>query len=280
MSIFLPRGLGKYGLRRAPQDTGLRQYRQLQIGTGIASYLAVTSGSTAHTAGSWVQASSSLASNAGLLCINFGNINSNSVDSSAMLDVATGASGAESVIVPTIAIGGSSNNIAYIPVSIPAGSRVAVRVRGARTSVTFYPQVWFFQTGDFATTPRTLDILGVDTSTSKGTAMSGASGSYAQITSSTSKDYQQIVMVASSATSTGASASVTYTLAYGAAGSEVDQGSIFASYSGNSVSINSGLPLPLASGSPVPAGTRLSVKHNIASNPQLYSVCLLGVPYV
>lgn len=277
MSIFLPRGIGR-SLKRAPQDTALRQYRHTIVAS--SGFIAVTTPGTAYATSAWVQAVGSLAGNCGLIFFNFGNFNSISVDSSLMVDIATGAAGSETVIVPTVAIGGTGQNAAYIPVSIPSGSRVSIRVRSARTSVTYFPFMWFIQTGDYATTPRTLDVIGVDTGTAKGTAMTGASGSYTQITASTSRDYQQVVVVASSSTASGASGNVTYTLAYGAAGSEVDQGSIWAAYSNNAISPSTTFPFALASGAPVPAGTRLSVKHNIASNPERYAVCLLGIPYV
>lgn len=278
MSIFLPRGIGR-SLKRAPQDTALRQYRHTIVAN--SGFITVTTPGTAYATSAWVQAVGSLAGNCGLIFFNFGNFNSNSVDSSLMVDIATGAAGSETVIVPTVAIGGTGQNAAYIPVSIPSGSRVSIRVRSARTSATFFPFMWFIQTGDYATTPRTLDVIGVDTGTAKGTAMTGASGSYTQVTASTSRDYQQVVMVASSPTATNAGTfNVTYTLAYGSAGSEVDQGSIWATYGNNAISPTTTFPFALASGAPVPAGTRLAVKHNIASNPERYAVCLLGIPYV
>ena len=108
--------------------------------------------------------------------------------------------------------------------------------------------------------------------------MSGSSGTYVQITASTAADYQAVIIVPSiSATSSQTNSAVTFTLATGAAGSEVDVGQCVAVFDGG-VGVGNVI-LPGYCGGFIPAGTRLSVKHNISSSPGSYDICLIGVPY-
>ena len=107
--------------------------------------------------------------------------------------------------------------------------------------------------------------------------MSGASGTYVEIVASTSRAYRAVVLVPNVSSNTVASINVTYTVATGAAGSEVDLGSriflyIDAEFMVPNTSNDSLIPAN------IPAGTRLSVKHNIVSNPVGYGVTLIGIP--
>jgi hypothetical protein len=75
-----------------------------------------------------------------------------------------------------------------------------------------------------------------------------------------------------------ATITISYDIGSGASGSEVTLGKTrVGSLSTEDAYTFSAFPnLPIACD--VAAGSRLAVKHNIASNPSNYAVCLIGVP--
>lgn len=245
---------------------------------GLASFVNVATASSSSSKGAWAQVFSSTAANVTHLYLSNLGANWASNDGSMLLDIGVGASGSETAILSNIAIGGCSYPIA-IPVAIPSGSRVAARVQGLRTSYSQFINFAAYSTADYSRLPTSIDAIGVNASTLKGVALSGSSGTYTEITSSTSKDYEQFLIVPSCNSTTNGSLGGTLTLAYGAAGSEVDVGSIgIVSNSGqNSISPASGTAT-LLGGRFAPAGTRLSIKHNLSSTAG-YAVSLIGIPY-
>jgi hypothetical protein len=131
--------------------------------------------------------------------------------------------------------------------------------------------------GDYSVAPISVDTLGANTATSEGTNMSGASGTYVEIVASTTRAYRAVVLVPNVSSNDILNLTVTYTVATGAAGSEADLGSRIFTYNNAefvvpNTSNDSLIPANIA------AGTRLSVKHTIASNPDRYGVTLIGIP--
>lgn len=244
----------------------------------LSSFLNVATASTSTAKGAWAQVFSSLPSNMTHLYVSNITANWAGNDGSMLFDIGTGAAGSETVILGDLPIGGNNSAI-FFPIAIPAGTRVAVRVQGLRTSYSQFVNFSAYRTSDFSFSPRAMDVIGVNTSTLKGVALGGASGSYTEITASTSKDFAQFLIMPSCNSTTNANLSGTLTLAYGAAGSEVDVGSIFvtSSSSTNRIIVDHSLPLFL-SGRFCPAGTRLSIKHNFSSTTG-YAVSLIGIPY-
>ena len=241
--------------------------------------LTISAPSTTNTKSAWTQVVSSTSGDIGLLMFNASGTTFTG-DNGCMIDIAVGAAGSEVAIASNIPIGAQTLTM-QIPVFIPSGSRVSMRGQAAVASVSFFPNFFFFNTADGHLTPRSVDTIGALTATSRGTALSGASGSYTEITASTASPYQAMFLVPSNALKTGNSANVRLTLAIGAAGSEVDIGSIelLSNSNGNIVS-NTNVNVPLMMfGRPIPAGTRLSVKHNFASNPDRIQVAIIGVPF-
>lgn len=274
------------GVRRSPKTSVVqpwyRRSRVTHIGTTFPSGFSPAYGSTAHAKGAWLEVAASVSENVSMVAINAA-VSAVGTDTSTLVDIGIGAAGSESVVVPDVAVGAHQVYFFYVPVAIPAGSRVAIRVQGTRTSpTTAGVVVALLSADDYALTPSSVDIIGVDTAASAGTAMSGASGSWSQITASTSKDYQQIILVPSSSSNDIATTNILYTLGVGASGSEVAIGSAFARYTNTeSATHMNQQAFPMwVSGRPIPAGSRLAVRHNIASNPSRYHVCLIGVPYV
>lgn len=273
------------GIRRSPKTSVIQPwYRRAQWTHVNAALQSASYPATAHTKGNWAQVIASTAANSSYLSFASGNVSASATDTSTLIDIGIGAAGAETVIVPDIAIGGWSFGRVSLPVAIPSGARVAIRIQGTRTTGSIVNNsIVLLDSLDYALTPQSVDILGVTTGTSSGTALSGASGTWVQIAASTAKDYQQVVIVPSTSSTDTAAINVVYTLGVGAAGSEVAIGSYGSRYTANeqwSPESVSGIPGFASLCGPVPAGSRLSIKHNIASNPDRYNVCLIGIPYV
>lgn len=237
---------------------------------------------TTHTKGSWTQLIASTAANTSLLRFYMQGLAAAATDTATLVDIGIGAAGSETVIVPDLAVGGHSILEINVPVAIPSGSRVALRFQGNRTAPAVLSSgVAVFSGDGYQLLPASVDVLGVTTATSVGTAMSGASGSWVQLIASTETDYQQVIVVPSLSTTDAANITVSYELGIGASGSERVIGSQLLRYNSSEAAATSNpiFPIPL-SGRPVPAGSRLAVRHNIAANPDRYDVCLIGVPYV
>lgn len=259
----------------------------------------VTASATANTPGAWQQViTSSAISSSETICSlaiqAIGNNQQVNTDNSMLLDIGKGAAGSETIVASNIAIGGLNNGtgqgpFVILPVRIEGATRVAFRVRAAVGSRVM-TLTSLLTSGQAASSsiasrlPTSLDTIGTSTSTSAGTAMSGSSGTWVQITSATSVDYQALVLVPSGPFSTsGLSGNTTYqlTLGIGPSGSEVE----LAYAAGFYGTYGQMFPYPLSAASAIyggfiPAGTRIAVKHNIASNPQNLCACVIGVPYV
>lgn len=272
------------GLRRSPKTSVIQPWFRRCRADYVANQNAnATYGTTAHTKGAWVQVHSSTPSASSLLYFGSAQIGVSSTDTSTLVDIGVGAAGSETVIVPNLAIGGWQQGAnVLIPVAIPSGSRVAVRLQGSRTSPTAPSggnSVALTNSLDYALTPTSVDVLGINTATSSATALTGASGSWTEITASTAKDYQTVIIVPSTSSTVTSNITVVMTLGIGASGSEVAISSLQNRYNASTQWLNN-FNQPLWFSGPVPAGSRLSVRHDIASNPGRYNVCLIGVPYV
>jgi hypothetical protein len=93
-------------------------------------------GGTANTKGSYVQLSASTSSriDAAVLCVTHdSSVSEITTGLRWAIDIATGAAGAETIVIPNITIAGNAvarstrPGVMYFPVSIPAGTRVAAR---------------------------------------------------------------------------------------------------------------------------------------------------------
>lgn len=259
----------------------------LRFLAGTASNVTVTASSTANTVGAWVQllADTATTETASLLMLFATNTTAAATDTGMLVDIGTGAAGSEVVRVPSLAISQQASIHTAIPVRIPGSTRVAARIQSSVVSRTASLQVALLTSPFFDRLPLSVDVLGTSTATSVGTAMSGSSGTWVEITSSTTKDYQALVVVPSvSDVNSGANATVRYDLGIGAAGSEVAVSASHWLYSTTpAVTVPSGqMPPGLGGvfGGYVPAGSRIAVRHNVAANPGRVDACVIGVPYV
>jgi hypothetical protein len=248
----------------------------------------VTASASIHTKGAWSQIIASTASNADTLLISVDGLSANGANAPALLDIGFGASGSEVVKIADVAVGnarsaGSVPNFGCIqfvvPFQVPSGTRIAARIQGLIASDVAAVLVQAFSLGDYSTAPTSVDTIGSDTAASTGTSMSGSSGSWVELTSSTSRAYRGVVLVPTlNATSGIASNDFTYDVGTGASGSEVVFGTMPRVRYGSDESVSC-LMMPTAIfGKAIPSGTRLAVRHNIASSPSLYQVNLIGIP--
>ena len=243
----------------------------------------VTASATIHTKGAWTQLVASTASTSALAILTFGNVGAVATDTSTLVDIGIGGAGSETVIIPDIACGGHSvGPCTWVPIRIPAGSRVAARCQSLVSSKSITVRMYLFSHADSARCPTSVTAIGSSTGTSAGTAMSGASGTWTQITAATAADFQALTLVASSSSTAGNSGNWRMTLGIGAAGSEVELCTMVVNQTGNPlVQATSGDNFTSTpAGLFVPTGTRLAVKHNITSNPGRLSAMVLGVPTV
>jgi len=276
-------------LGRGPKSSATAPWfrrRAASVGTTYPS-VTISVGATAHTKGAWAQAFASLSGAVGALRLRISASYGITTGNGYLMDVGIGAAGSEVVIASNIAVGGITNQanagmLIDLPIAIPSGSRVAFRAQSNRTATSsFIVQVVPAPALDPQTTPTTVDVLGTATATSSGTAMSGASGTYVQITASTAKDYQALIIVPSLTVGSATAATVLYTVAVGASGAERDVYQMSTVYDGGlgvgNIYTGGGI---LSGGGLVPSGSRISIKHNIASSPANFAACVIGVPYV
>jgi hypothetical protein len=244
-----------------------------------------TASATIHTKGAWTELIASTSGEAGLLYLWISNVATTSTETAMLLDVATGASGSESVIAENIAVGGAATITATVPgifiplpVRIAAGSRISVRIQALIASDTCVVRWGLLKFAGQQMLSTTVDVIGTSTATSRGTQLSGASGSWVEIGASSAKRYRALYIVPSNAGTAMATITISYDIGSGASGSEVTLGKTrVGSLSTEDAYTFSAFPnLPIACD--VAAGSRLAVKHNIASNPSNYAVCLIGVP--
>lgn len=246
----------------------------------------LTASATTHTKGAWAQLVPSTADETGLLVVHYGDAQTAAAEVSVLLDLATGASGSESTFVGNIAIGGTDINRAgttstslYLPVYIPAGQRIAGRIQSNVASRTVTVALGLYRTSALQMLPTSVDSLGTSIVTSRGTTMSGSSGTYTEIVASTNRVYSAILIVPSNPSATTIPGFVRLTAAVGAAGAEVDVGSIQTNGLGSTNVVSWGAtPWGFPIATMIPAGSRIAVKHDMPSVPGKLAVTIIGVP--
>jgi hypothetical protein len=250
-----------------------------QIVTPRGLGVTVTANTSAHTKGSWSQLISSTAANASGVWLSF-SAATTATDTATLLDIGTGASGSEAAIISNLAIGSSSAIRVLVPFKIASGTRIAARIQsvvtGGKTAIITAQPV---DLGDYATAPTSVDVIGTETATSKGTAFSGASGTWVEAIASTSQAYRGVVLVVSGHDATfGGQSGVLFSIGVGASGSEIEFGSAYMNLVANeTVTPDSGFST-LLFGRAIPSGSRLAVKHSITADPSKYGFCLIGIP--
>lgn len=248
-----------------------------------SGFITCTGGATANTKGAWSQIIASTSASINLIIFNASS-SIYSTDHSVMYDIGVGAAGSESVVAQNIAGGNTTYSYIpqlFLPIAIPAGSRIAYRCQGNAASRAGYGYMTFHSMPDYGLSPKSVDTIGEDTSTSRGTIMTGASGTWTQITSSTRKAYQAFCIFPSNYQAVGVNSDVRLTLGYGAAGAEVAIGQItFSQNSSGAISQRAAYADQFPPiGFSLPAGQRLAIRHNITANPDRVQAVVIGVPF-
>jgi hypothetical protein len=247
--------------------------------------VSLTANTSAHTKGSYSELIASTSANAGLLVLMVQDIAAAATNTATLIDVATGASGSETAIISNLAVGGAlttagPTGVAVpVPLKIPSGTRISARIQSVVTGgKAATAQVFLFDVGgDYATAPTSVDVIGGNTANSQGISFSGASGTWVQATASTSQAYRAVAIMPSTHSTGIATIAPQLELGVGASGSEQVFGLTVAAYSNNET-VQSSPPYLSLFGRNIPAGSRLAVRHNIATGPTLYGFCLIGIP--
>lgn len=275
------------GLSNIPWFSTLRN---LDPFTSGATFTSVTASATPHTKGAWTQLVASTSAETAIIALTVTDIQAGATETSVLIDVATGAAGSEVAIAENIAVGGAaipSTAVARVlpgvvlplPIRVSSGTRLSVRIQGAVASQACRVVHALLTLPGRQTLPTSVDVIGTSTANSRGTALSGASGSWTEVTASTARRYRALYAVPSVIGTDILTITAALETGVGAAGSEVVLGRQlvqFLNAEACSTFANIGMNLPFACD--VAAGSRLAVRHDIAANPGRYGVCLIGVP--
>lgn len=203
-----------------------------------------------------------------------------------LLDIAIGAGGSEEVILENLSLnsGSGSGSFLFVPIKIPAGSRIAVRCQiNSSTEYAFFCTIVGVAGGFLMSTPISKVItMGADTSDSGGTEIDpGATvdtkGSYVEIESSTSYPIHALSIAFNGKGAARSLYGWLFDIAVGSAGSEeIIVSDILVLSSGNQVITPQQLPfIPVS----IPAGSRIAVRCECSGNnstTRLLDVILYG----
>jgi hypothetical protein len=257
--------------------------------TGTPGGTNVVSNATAHVKGSWVQLDAATAFEAAALQLY---INVHFQDTLHLLDVGVGGAGSEQVILSNLLIAQSVGvqTGVLIPINIPAGSRIAVRLQDNFGGSDVWASGMLLAGGFISNTPfNTITTYGASTATSKGTvadagATANTKGTWAQITASTTTAIKALMVAATRATQ-GTSVAADYAqlmdIGVGASGSEQV---LIPNFRFVVSTMNGGVTTPYTAGSgtlsglsslfpgiippilcDIPAGVRLAVRQQSSS---------------
>lgn len=245
----------------------------------MLTYTNVQANASAHTKGAWTQLIASTALNADVLILSVACAAANT-NTAALIDIGIGASGAESVVIPDLAVGGADGNgfwYIILPIKIPSGSRIAARSQSVRTGGVNIPvRVILQKTLNYDQAPVALDVIGTSTATSEGTA-TVTNDTYVELVSSTTKIYSSVVVIPSLTSIESGNANALIDLAIGSSGSETIVNSFRLVVSSAEFCRWSYLPgLPGFANGPFPVGTRFAVRTSLQA-PNV-DFCLVGIP--
>jgi hypothetical protein len=246
----------------------------------------VTASSTAHTKGAWTQLVASSSFNASSLFVAVHSVATNATNTATLLDIGFGTSGSEQAVVENVGVGGAftgsfaaGNFITYeVPLQIPSGTRISARIQsvvsGGKTALV---ACYLINRGDYALAPTSVDVLGSNITNSQAASLSGSSGTFAEIVASTTRNYRAIAVIPSIHSNDVANLPAVFNVAVGASGNEEEFGQVETRIQ-NQEYTHIMPPYTTLFGRNIPAGSRLSVKHNIAANPDRCGVTLIGIP--
>lgn len=247
-----------------------------------------TAGGVAHMKGAWTEVISATTEPYTMvsLCID-SPTGSNTIDTSALLDIGVGAALSEVVVVPNLPVGYISvgNNIVYrFPLYISKGSRVAIRTQAAVALQTVGVVFVFGQLPDKGPSPSRVVAMGVSTATSQGVAVSvpGATntkGSWTEIIAATAEPFAGLLIGMQGASDTAlGNHDCLLDIGIGAAGSEVVILPDMAFRASTNEGFRQGVPGANYVRRHIPAGARLAARWATVNTSNSIDVSLYGVP--
>jgi hypothetical protein len=268
--------------QRLSLDQILPQVVTLNRSINGYNVVTATSGGTAHTMGSWVEALAAAPAQGNLLRVYYGSNNADNTNTASLFDVSIGpGAGSEVATIQSIQCGHAVSSLAATGgtsaithshhdflVNIPAGARIAIRTQGARTSngQLFAVEVWNIPA---LGVPQSKPItMGVNTAESRGVNIPTHANGWAEIVAATPAPLRGIMVVIGANGASGLSnPTFTVDVAIGAAGSEVTifQGALVVSHATVEILRRSDgasriLPVNL------PPGVRLAIRRADAGN--------------
>lgn len=230
----------------------------------IIAALTITASATPHDEGAYVEIDASAAQNVcGIYIRNTATIAQSTVDTSMLFTLAFGAAGSEVDVIPSYALGGHMSNTRFtLPIHIPAGSRIAGKLRAEVVSDTFVPAFTLFFGGQMPGWGgyTSADAIGADTANSRGTPISNTAGTYTELSASITNALRGISASFGLVDATSSAGTQTVDVAVGAAGSEV----IIGSWTVNTTATEELIVLdgPSWLEVPIAAGSRIAVKKD------------------
>lgn len=195
--------------------------------TTSSDVTAVTASASVNTKGSYAAVVASTAVDCDGFLVTFAGQTSNV---RVLVDIAVGGAGSEQVIVANLVWSANQNltQTFYVPVSLPAGTRISARCQSSTGSVVAAVSVTLVK-GGWRTPPSGSRVVtwGADTTDSGGTALdAGAAantfGTIVQLSASTTADvFAVAVQVAANANTTPTAGSFVVRVMVGGSGSEV-----------------------------------------------------------
>lgn len=266
---------------------GPRVSRVVQGGaaTSTSTTPVVTGGASANTKGSWIEYEDSTTIDADGFFVNFVGIGSRVAF---LVDIGIGAISSESVLVPDLMIqagvGGIHGSEIYIPIGIPAGTRVSIRAQSPGGANTFQSQIIFVasemaramkcsRATMYGTTSTSISDCSPDPNNTANTK-----GAYDEIVASTTNPIKSwLLFIRALGTDIATSQYHLWDIATGAGGSE----SIILGDVHCHLSNSQDMFYPAVRGPfwyPIPAGTRLSARcqSSAASQAPVSYVAILG----
>lgn len=242
----------------------------------VATYTTVPTSASAHTKGAITELVASTPADAHAIMLQVGGTFTTGSANGALMDVMIGGAGAETVLVGNLGVGnlnavgtyGEAGGILFLPVEVPASSRLSCRWQSAHASATDasvgVALLDWDTTNSNWTPPSTLTALNADTAATTATGGGGWSTgtAWTQISASTAADYYGfVVSYNSNNTAFAANETIALQLATGGAGSETVLGTVPINFrQGTTETLTLQLPwgLPGYIAGEVPAGTRLA----------------------
>ena len=261
---------------------GLEFSHGTDVGTSGSSGTSLTSG-TANAYGSYTQLIASTANDACGFVLN--GVESINLANQAAVKIAIGGAGSEVVIVNDllyVAPAARTEFCVFIPVGIPAGTRIAAAMQspsasdsGCQTSLTLYDGAFTNFEGYAG-----IDSIGFVSASTGGTSITsgnGSKGSYAQLTASTPRDYAGFFFKMDGANANPSASDLgLLDIAIGGSGSEVIITPNIPVVSSTTTGELNPVSPPIH-WVPIPAGTRVAARAQFAAHAITFGLTLYGI---